>query len=138
MLRAAVREGTELGVMAKRIMDGGGLLGDDIMVGLVRERLSEPDAMGRGYILDGFPRTVGQAIALDEITIDAPLDAVIDLHVPRDLVLSRLSARRVCQDCGTNYVATGSEKMPWICEVDRKSTRLNSSHIPLSRMPSSA
>ena len=117
MLRAAVREGTELGVMAKRIMDGGGLLGDDIMVGLVRERLSEPDAMGRGYILDGFPRTVGQAIALDEITIDAPLDAVIDLHVPRDLVLSRLSARRVCQDCGTNYVATGSEKMPWICEV---------------------
>ena len=98
MLRAAVREGTELGVMAKRIMDGGGLLGDDIMVGLVRERLSEPDAMGRGYILDGFPRTVGQAIALDEITIDAPLDAVIDLHVPRDLVLSRLSARRVCQD----------------------------------------
>jgi len=117
MLRSAVREGTELGVMAKRIMDGGGLLGDEIMVGLVQERISEPDAVGRGYILDGFPRTVGQAVALDEITRSAPIDAVIDLHVPRDLVLSRLSARRVCQDCGTNYVASGSEKLPWICEV---------------------
>lgn len=117
MLRAAVREGTELGVMAKRIMDGGGLLGDEIMVGLVRERISEPDAVGRGYILDGFPRTVGQAVALDEITRSAPIDAVIDLHVPRELVLSRLSARRVCQDCGTNYVASGNEKLPWICEV---------------------
>ncbi|MDO8364450.1 MAG: adenylate kinase [Actinomycetota bacterium] len=117
MLRAAVREGTELGVMAKRVMDEGGLVGDEIMVGLVRERLSQPDAVGRGYILDGFPRTVPQAMALDDISADRPIDVVIDLDVPRDMVLSRLSARRVCRDCGTNYVATGAETLPWICEV---------------------
>jgi len=117
MLRAAVREGTELGVMAKRVMDSGNLVGDDIMVGLVRERLSQPDAVGRGYILDGFPRTVGQAQALDVITEVRPIDVVIDLDVPRDLVLNRLSSRRVCRDCGTNYVAAGVEKLPWICDV---------------------
>lgn len=116
-LRAAVREGTELGVMAKRVMDEGGLVSDEIMVGLVRERLSQPDALGRGYILDGFPRTVPQAEALDSITTDLPIDVVLDLDVPRELVLERLSARRVCRDCGTNYVARGGEKLPWICEV---------------------
>lgn len=117
MLRAAVREGTELGQMAKRVMDAGNLVGDDIMVGIVDERLSQPDALGRGYILDGFPRTVGQAIALDRITEPLPIDVVLDLDVPRELVLDRLSSRRVCRDCGTNYVATGKEKLPWICEV---------------------
>jgi adenylate kinase len=117
MLRAAVREGTELGTMAKLVMDAGNLVGDDIMVGIVRERLSQSDAVGRGYILDGFPRTVPQAIALDDITATLPLDVVIDLDVPRELVLARLSSRRVCRDCGTNYVASGQEKTPWICEV---------------------
>jgi adenylate kinase len=117
MLRAAVREGTELGVMAKRVMDQGGLVGDEIMVGIVRERLSQSDAVGRGYILDGFPRTVPQAQALDEITASLPIDVVLDLDVPRELVLERLTARRVCRDCGTNYVAAGVEKLPWICEV---------------------
>lgn len=117
MLRAAEREGSELGVTAKLIMDAGGLVGDDIMVGLIRERLTQPDAMGRGYILDGFPRTVPQAVALDEITINLPIDVVIDLDVPRELVLQRLSARRVCRDCGTNYVSSGIERLPWICEV---------------------
>lgn len=117
MLRAAVREGTELGVMAKQVMDEGGLVGDEIMVGIVRDRLAQPDTMGRGYILDGFPRTVPQAAALDEITSTLPIDVVLDLDVPREMVLQRLSARRVCRDCGTNYVASGSEKTPWICEV---------------------
>ncbi len=117
MLRAAEREGSELGVMAKQVMDQGGLVGDEIMVGLIRERLAQPDAVGRGYILDGFPRTVPQAIALDEITAELPIDVVIDLQVSRELVLSRLSARRVCRDCGTNYVSSGVERLPWICEV---------------------
>ena len=116
ILRAAVREGTELGILAKKVMDEGGLLSDEIVIGLVRERLHHDDARGRGYILDGFPRTVGQAEQLDEITGDLPLDLVIDLDVPRDLVLSRISARRVCADCGTNYVATGGQTMPWICD----------------------
>ena len=117
MLRAAVRERSPLGLAAKEVIDSGGLMGDEIMVGLVEERLGRDDARTRGYILDGFPRTVGQAKALDLITADRPIDAVIDLDVPRDLVLSRLSARRLCRDCGTNYVATGHERQPWICEV---------------------
>ncbi len=117
MLRAAVREKTELGVAAKIVMDSGGLVGDVIMVGIVDERLGRDDARSRGYILDGFPRTVPQAIALDKITRSRPLTAVIDLDVPRDLVLDRLSARRVCRDCGTNYMAKGSERQPWICDV---------------------
>ena len=117
MLRAAVRERTELGLMAKEIMDAGGLVGDDIMIGLVDERLRRPDAETRGYILDGFPRTVAQAEALDKITVDRPIHVVIDLDVPREIVLARISARRVCRDCGTNYTATGHERQPWICEV---------------------
>ena len=117
MLRAAVREETELGKIAKEIMDAGGLVGDDIMIGLVAERLKRADAMTRGYILDGFPRTVVQAEALDDIADDRPIDVVIDLHVDREVVLQRITARRVCRDCGTNYTATGNERSPWICEV---------------------
>lgn len=117
MLRAAVREGTELGRMAKEIMDAGGLVGDDIMVGIVDERLSRDDARTRGYILDGFPRTVDQAERLEAITSRRPLDMAIDLSVPRELVLERISSRRVCRDCGTNYTATGAQRSPWLCEV---------------------
>lgn len=117
MLRSAVREGTPLGVMAKEVMDAGGLVGDDIMVGLVEERLSRDDARTRGYILDGFPRTVGQARELDRITEDKPIDVVLDLDVPRKLVLDRISSRRVCRDCGTNYVAAGPDRAPTICDV---------------------
>lgn len=116
MLRAAVREETELGLLAKEIIEAGRLVGDEIMVGLVRERLAAEDARSRGWVLDGFPRTVAQAEALDGIAVEAPLDLVIDLDVPRDLVLQRLSARRVCRDCGTNYQATGREPRPWTCE----------------------
>jgi adenylate kinase len=117
MLRAAVREETELGKTAKEIMDAGGLVGDDIMIGLVAERLKRADAVTRGYILDGFPRTVVQADALDDIAGERPIDVVIDLHVDRDVVLQRITVRRVCRDCGTNYTATGFERQPWICEV---------------------
>ena len=117
MLRAAVREGTELGRVAKEIMDAGGLVGDEIMIGIVRERLAKPDADTRGYILDGFPRTVAQAEALDSITAQKPIHVVIDLDVPREIVLERISARRVCRDCGTNYTGTGTEPSPWICDV---------------------
>jgi adenylate kinase len=119
MLRAAVREGTELGLMAKKIMDDGGLVGDDIMIGIVDERLHRDDARTRGYILDGFPRTVAQAEALGEITDRQrkPVDVVIDLDVPRDLVLQRISSRRVCRDCGTNYTASSVERSQWLCDV---------------------
>ncbi len=117
MLRAAVREGTELGRMAKEVMDAGGLVGDEIMVGIVRDRLHRDDARSRGYILDGFPRTVGQAKSLDDITAERPIDVVIDLDVPRELVLQRILSRRVCRDCGTNYTAGRNEPSPWICDV---------------------
>jgi adenylate kinase len=117
MLRAAAREGTEFGKMAKEIMDAGGLVGDEIMIGLVNERLSKADASTRGYILDGFPRTVVQAAALDRITAERPIHVVIDLDVPREIVLERISSRRVCRDCGTNYIARGDAPSPWICDV---------------------
>jgi adenylate kinase len=119
MLRAAVREGTELGLAAREIMDSGGLVGDEIMIGIVDDRLSRDDARTRGYILDGFPRTVKQAEALFDITdrLRKPLDMVIDLDVPRDKVLQRITARRVCRDCGTNYVAGPVDRRPWICDV---------------------
>jgi adenylate kinase len=117
MLRAAAREGSELGLMAKQIMDEGGLVGDEVMIGLVDERLRKPDADSRGYILDGFPRTVAQAQALSRITSDKPIHVVIDLDVPREIVLERLSSRRVCRDCGTNYTAASDERKMWICDV---------------------
>lgn len=116
MLRAAVREGTELGKMAKAVIDSGSLVGDDIMVGIITERLDQDDARVRGYILDGFPRTVAQAVSLDAVTAKRPIDMVIDLDVPRGLVLSRLSARRMCRDCAANYQAMGNEPQPWTCE----------------------
>ena len=119
MLRAAVREKTELGMMAKEVMDAGGLVSDDIMIGIVRDRLSAADADTRGYILDGFPRTIDQAVALDGICEDLgkPIDVVLDLNVPREIVLERISSRRVCRDCGTNYTASGTDPSPWICDV---------------------
>lgn len=117
MLRAAVREGTELGRMAKEVIESGRLVGDEIMIELVRTRLGQDDARSRGYILDGFPRTVAQAEALDRITADLPIHAVIDLDVPRELVVARISARRVCTDCGTNYTASGRERHPWTCDL---------------------
>ncbi len=117
MLRAAVKERTELGQQADSIMTAGGLVPDEVMIGIVDERLSRLDASTRGYLLDGFPRTVAQAEALDKITVDRPLDLVIDLEVPRLLVVQRLTARRVCRDCGTIYTTSGGERQPWLCDV---------------------
>lgn len=116
MLRAAVREGTELGRMARQVIEAGQLVGDEIMIGLVDQRLQQDDARSRGYILDGFPRTVAQAEALDRISVDRPIDAVIDIDVPRDMVIARISSRRTCRDCGANYTAKGDEHSPWICD----------------------
>ncbi|QYG91592.1 adenylate kinase [Iamia sp. SCSIO 61187] len=102
MLRAAVREGTDLGLRAKAIMDAGDLVPDEVMIGIVGERLDRDDA-NRGWILDGFPRTVGQAEALADITAQAPVDVVVELVVPNEIVVERLSARRTCDSCGTIY-----------------------------------
>ena len=103
MFRAAVKGGTEFGRKAKEYMDSGELVPDDVVIGVVNERLEQDDTKERGFVLDGFPRTVHQAEALDEVLIPRSLDLVIDLEVPTEIVLKRLATRRVCQDCGANY-----------------------------------
>ena len=100
ILRDAVVKGTELGLRAKAIMDRGELVSDDVMIGIVRERLDQPDATP-GFILDGFPRTVAQAVALDGIMDGRDPLIVVDIHVPEEELVRRLSARLICQDCGT-------------------------------------
>jgi adenylate kinase len=116
MLRAAVKEGTEFGRKAQEYMSAGELLPDDIIIGIVEERLLKDDTRNRGFILDGFPRTEEQAESLAEITSDQPLDLVIDLDVPTGVVLDRLASRRVCVDCGANYSVQGPPKHNWTCD----------------------
>jgi adenylate kinase len=101
LLRAAVARGTELGRKAKEAMDGGRLVADELVLGLIRERLAEPDAR-RGFILDGFPRNLAQAQALDQLlaTLRQPLDAVVQLEVDYGELVRRISGRRTCADCG--------------------------------------
>jgi adenylate kinase len=116
MLRAAVKEGTELGRKAAEIMNEGGLVPDDVMIGIVDERLDHDDTTRRGYVLDGFPRTVPQAKALAEITDKRPLNLVIDLDVPKEVVLQRLAGRRVCADCGANYSVDKPPRYDCVCD----------------------
>lgn len=101
ILREAVQTGTELGRIAKATMDAGELVGDDVMVGIVGERLERPDTR-RGFVLDGFPRTVAQATALDAIMAGRGPLVVVDIVVPEDVLLRRLAARRICGSCGIN------------------------------------
>lgn len=117
ILRSAVREGTEFGLKAKELMDAGELVPDDVIVGIVDERLSLDDTRARGFILDGFPRTVAQATSLLEITQPRGLDLAVNLEVPRAAVLARLAARRVCRDCGANYSVDEPPKYGWTCDV---------------------
>jgi adenylate kinase len=101
ILRANVREGTSLGQEAKRYMDAGDLVPDEVIMGMVADRLTQADAEA-GFLFDGFPRTVPQAEALEGMLIEraAPLDAVLRLAVPQDEVVRRLTGRRTCSGCG--------------------------------------
>lgn len=101
MLRESVKAGTEIGLRAKAIMEAGGLVSDDVMIGIVRERLDRADAKD-GFILDGFPRTVAQARALDGLMAGRDPLVVIDITVPEWELIRRLSSRMVCTDCGSN------------------------------------
>lgn len=107
MLRAAVKEGTPLGVKAKEFMDAGELVPDDVIIGLVTERLQDDDT-ANGFILDGFPRTSIQAVALDgELSkLSRPLDAALLIDVDPEVIVRRLTSRRMCKNCG--YI--GSDK----------------------------
>ena len=99
MLRAAIAAGTEMGRKAKEYMDQGQLVPDEVVIGIVKDRLADPDCQ-KGYILDGFPRTVEQAAALGTF---AKIDVAINLDVPDDVLVKRLSGRRVCPLCGAPY-----------------------------------
>ncbi len=100
MLRAAVSAGTPLGLEAKKVMDAGGLVSDDLIINLVKERLKQPDCKA-GYLFDGFPRTLGQAEALKDAGI--ALDYVVEIDVPDEMIVSRMSGRRVHPASGRTY-----------------------------------
>lgn len=100
LLREAVKNGTELGKKAKSFMDAGALVPDDIVIGIIKERLAQPDCE-KGFVLDGFPRTVPQAETLDSMGVR--IDKVIEIHVPDEKIIRRMSGRRVCESCGASY-----------------------------------
>ncbi|MFF5996291.1 adenylate kinase [Lysinibacillus sp. KU-BSD001] len=104
MFRAAIKEGTELGLQAKSFMDQGQLVPDEVTIGIVRERLSQADCE-KGFLLDGFPRTVPQAEALDHILeeLGRPVEHTINIQVEKDELVARLSGRRICKSCGASY-----------------------------------
>jgi adenylate kinase len=116
MLRAAVKSGTPLGLEARRFMDAGELIPDEVVLGMVDERLDQDHTRSRGFILDGFPRTVVQAEKLDELIAPLEVDLVINLDVPTNAVMRRLASRRVCVDCGANYSTLKPPKIGGICD----------------------
>jgi len=104
MLRAALKEGTPLGLEAKKFMDQGALVPDSVVIGLVKERIQKPDC-SKGYMLDGFPRNVSQAEALDKMLgeLKQRIDGVVCIEVPNKELLGRLTGRRTCRSCGAGY-----------------------------------
>ena len=100
ILREAAKNGTEYGLKAKAAMDAGALVSDDIVIGILKERIAEDDCKN-GFILDGFPRTIPQAEALDKMGIE--INKVIDIEVTDEAIMKRMSGRRVCEKCGASY-----------------------------------
>ncbi len=118
ILRAAVAAGTELGKKAQAAMKAGELVSDDLIMGIMAERLKEDDCKN-GYLLDGFPRTIPQAEALKVMLADMgeELDMVVNIEVPRDVILDRLTTRRTCTDCGEIYnVKSNPPKVEGVCD----------------------
>ena len=118
ILRAAVREGTELGKKAKQYMDAGQLVPDEVVIGIIRERLKEADC-AKGFILDGFPRTVPQAEALKSVLAELgqALDHVVSIEVPDEDLVERLTGRRTCRNCGAMYhVKFTPPKQEGVCD----------------------
>ena len=114
MLREAVKNGTEYGLKAKAVMEAGGLVSDDIVIGILKDRIAQDDAKN-GFILDGFPRTVPQAEALDKMGVQ--IDKVIEIFVPDETIKERVSGRRVCEGCGATYhVQYKPSKVEGVCD----------------------
>jgi len=118
MFRAAVSAGTPFGRKAKKFMDNGELVPDEVVIGVVAERLAQDDTVDKGFVLDGFPRTRPQAEELERMLAPAALDAAIDIDVPTDEVLHRLSGRRVCETCGAIYHVDNPPRLKWKCDQD--------------------
>jgi adenylate kinase len=122
LFRASAQEGSPLGLKVAQYLETGDLVPDEIVIEVVEAQLAEQDVMNSGFILDGFPRTLPQAEALEGVLSEHPLDLVVDLDVPTEIVLYRIAGRRVCVDCATNYhldhppVAVGATGA-WICDV---------------------
>ena len=120
MFRKAIKDETDLGKEAKSYMDRGELVPDEVTVGIVKDRISEDDAK-KGFLLDGFPRTIEQAKALSEIMqeLDRKIDAVINIEVPEEELMNRLTGRRICEKCGTTYhLVFNPPKVDGICDLD--------------------
>ena len=114
ILREAVKNGTPVGQKAKGYMDAGELVPDEVIIGVIKERLEEPDAQ-KGFILDGVPRTVAQAEALESMGVD--IDLVLDIEVGDENILERLSGRRVCEACGVSYhTIFNPSAVPEVCD----------------------
>ena len=119
MFREAMKQGTELGLLAKRYIDDGHLVPDDVTIGIVRERLAKDDCQ-KGYLLDGFPRTIPQAEALETLTkeIGREVEVVINIDADEKELIRRICGRRVCKACGTPYhVDTMKPKVDGVCDV---------------------
>ena len=118
MFRAAAVAGTPFGLKAKEYMTRGELVPDDVVIGVVAERLAKDDAVNDGFVLDGFPRTRVQAEELQRLLGPGGLDAAVDIDVPTDEVIERISGRRVCVTCGTPYHVSAPPKSGWTCDKD--------------------
>jgi adenylate kinase len=120
MFRSAIKEGTELGIKAKSFMDQGALVPDEVTIGIVKERLSKDDCE-KGFLLDGFPRTIAQAEALQTLLseLDQEIDHVLHVKVPEEKLVERLSGRRICPTCGRAYhVMYNPPEKEGICDRD--------------------
>ena len=118
MFRAAAAAGTPFGLKAKENMTRGELVPDDVVIGVVAERLAKDDAANDGFVLDGFPRTKVQAEELQRLLGPGGLDAAVDIDVPTEVVIERISGRRVCTTCGTPYHVSAPPKNDWTCDKD--------------------
>ena len=119
MFREAIKEGTELGKLAKSFIDDGHLVPDDVTIGIVKERLSKPDCAS-GFLLDGFPRTLPQAEALEKLSkdINRPIEVVINLDCNEEELIKRVSGRRVCKNCGAPYhIVNMKPNKDGICDI---------------------
>lgn len=120
MFRAAMKNGTELGLQAKSFIDKGALVPDEVTIGIVRERLSQPDC-NQGFLLDGFPRTTAQAEALDSIlaNLGKKVEHVVNIEVEQEELIKRLTGRRICKVCGSSYhLVFNPPKVEGKCDKD--------------------